>query len=33
MYYFNGKGHAGHEMKKLIQNNLRPIDSDLTNKY
>ena len=33
MYYFNGRGHPGYEMNKNIENNLRPIDTDVTNKY
>lgn len=28
MYWFNGSGHAGHEMYKKIENNLRPVDPD-----
>jgi hypothetical protein len=27
MYYFSGRGHAGHEMVKNIDNNLKPIDA------
>ena len=28
MYFFNGKGHAGHEMWKKIINNLWPIEKE-----
>jgi hypothetical protein len=26
MYYFDHRGHAGHELVKKIENNLRPIE-------